>query len=169
VGKLWMAICFLLIPLLAVAASPFLPNGYRYPNEQDIEYDWKEFGPKHHVEADFNGDGLQDYAWILLEENRPGWALFVFLGGQDPGSKPVLLEKNLWEQPAQKFSIQVAAANQGTIQTACGKEYFECRPGEPKEINVLLPSPLFCLVESACFIYIWEKKTNTFRRIQLSD
>jgi len=164
-----IAVLFALFPLLTFAASPLLPPGYRYPNENDISYDWKEFGPQHHVEADFNGDGLLDVAWILLDEKGPGWGLFVFLGSQNAKPKVLRLERNLWEQPAQRFGVSAAAPSQERWKTACGKEYFECKPGEPEEIQITLPSPMFCLIESACFIYLWEKKTGSFHRIQLSD
>ena len=58
--------------------------GWRYPNEADYIGDWKDFRKEipvpFHIQADFNGDGIIDHAWILIRTKSKGWGLFVFLG-----------------------------------------------------------------------------------------
>lgn len=43
------------------------------------------------VESNFNGDGVNDDAWILLNETEKRYGLFVFLGQKKGGYKTIKL------------------------------------------------------------------------------
>jgi hypothetical protein len=154
---------------LSAFAQQQPPTGYRFPTGSDIIYDWKEWKAPIHVKADFNGDGVQDHAWILLKEKGSGWGLFVFLGRKNEKPQIIKLEENKGESSAQRFGISLAPPSKAKWKTACGKGYFECKRGEPEEIQITLPSIEFCLIESSCYLFMWDNKSGAFRKVQLSD
>jgi hypothetical protein len=154
---------------LSASAQLQPPSGYRFPTEKDIIDDWKEWKSPIQVKADFNGDRIEDHAWILLKQKGPGWGVFVFLGRKREKPQILKLEENNGESPAQRFGISLAPPSNTKWKTACGKGYFKCKPGEPKEIQITLPSIEFCLIESVCYLFMWDKKSGSFQKVQLSD
>jgi hypothetical protein len=150
-------------------ASLQSPQGYRFPTEADFSDSWQEFRSKiptpFRVRADFNGDGRRDEAWIVLAEKGDGWALVAFLATAGSSPKTMLLEKG--SGPAQRYGM--APVPPGKYRTACGKGYWECRPGEPEVLNLRLPTIEFCVYESACSIFWWDVNKGQFQRTQISD
>lgn len=57
------------VSLSAIAADFEVPDGYRMPTKADIVDDWKRFDAPNHLKADFNGDGIEDEAYILPRKN----------------------------------------------------------------------------------------------------
>lgn len=154
-------------PVFAAKLIP--PSGWRFPTEKDVLDDWKHFDSPYRVEADFNGDGHRDSAWILLGKKPEDWAVFVFMGRKDTTPRVVKMLGNDEGMPAQRFAITLAPPSNKKWKTACGKGYGECKPGEPEEFQITLPSIQFCYIESACSIYMWNKKSNSFEEIRFSD
>jgi hypothetical protein len=161
----------LLVLLLPFSAFAQLqpPFGYRFPSEKDIIDDWKELKSPIQVNADFNGDGIEDHAWILLKQNGSGWGVFVFMGRKNGEPRIIKLEEYNGASPAQSYGISLALPSNTIWKTACGKGYFECKPGEPAEIQITLPSIEFCLIGSSCYLFMWNKGLGSFRKIQSSD
>jgi len=171
----------IIIPVVAVAvcmSSSALaqvvqpPTGYRLPTESDFTGDWKDNRATNpmpfHAIGDYNGDGVQDQAWLLLATSGKGFAVFAFIGSRTGSSKVVQLTSSAdkaWD------SYYIETVKPGRFETACGKEYgdFACEHGEPHELNLTRPSILFCRFESACSIFWWDTRTNTFQRTLISD
>jgi hypothetical protein len=157
--------------MLTLSTARSLPEGYRYPTDADRSGDWETFQseiPKpFYAEADFNGDGLPDEAWILLRESGKGWGLFVFLGQRD--GEPVVhkLEEDRGGSPAQRFGLDVVEP--GRYETACGKGYWDCEPNEPEELSLVLPGLDFFAFESANSFFWWNVKSSAFKRTWMSD
>lgn len=157
--------------MLALSTSGSLPEGYRYPTDADRSGDWETFEAEVPVpfraDADFNGDGLADQAWILLRDSGKGWGLFVFLGQHD--GEPVVhkLEVDSGDSPAQRFGLD--AVEPGQYDTACGKGYWDCEPDEPEKLTLVLPGLDFFAFESANSFFWWNVKSNTFERTWMSD
>lgn len=79
----------ILFPISGLSQTkPTFPTGWRAAANSDYSAEnlsfFKNQAPSH-VEADFNGDGLNDVAWILLKRNEKQFGLFVFLGNRDGG------------------------------------------------------------------------------------
>ena len=47
-----------------------------------------------HVEADFNGDGMTDHAWILTNASKKRYGLFVFLAQNNGHYKMFILDEH---------------------------------------------------------------------------
>src|SRR5262245_12041740 len=80
---MWLALMLLISPAVAASADDALPWGFRFPTHLDRTDGWhpsvSDVPDPFHVVADFNGDGLQDQAWILIRTSGKGWGLFVFV------------------------------------------------------------------------------------------
>lgn len=146
-----------------------LPDGWRFPVEEDYVADWQEFRKEvpapYHARGDFNSDGLPDDAWILLRTSGKGFGVFALLGQPQGRSKLIqLLDSN--NDIAQQYGI--ALVEPGDHQTACGKGYSECG-GDPEVLHLSTQAIEFFKYESASRIYYWDKSAGVFRQVQISD
>ena len=152
-----------------------VPYGYRLPTKADITGDWKRFNAPNHLKADFNGDGIKDEAYILPKEgSKLGYGVFVSInkanGGIQTGRKFQMFKLTSRDdmQP-QSFAIELEKPSNEIWETACGKGYWECGIGEPAEFQIKNPSIMFCYIESACTMYMWDSNKLSFKEIQFSD
>ncbi len=159
--------------VLSVEASDIPMKGWRYPNETDMTGDWKAFQDKipkpYHVKADFNGDGLMDEAWILIKTEGKGWGLFIFLSKSNGGLEIIKLDEEKGDMPPQRMGIVLVSPSDKKYKTACGKGYWECKPGEPEELQISLSSIDYFMYGSANSIYMWDTNKKSFKRIWMSD
>lgn len=152
-----------------------VPYGYRLPTKSDITGDWKQFNAPNHLEADFNGDGIKDEAYILPKEgSKLGYGVFVSInkanGGIQTGRKFQMFKlTSRDDMPPQSFAIELQKPSNKIWETACGKGYWECKIGEPAEFKIKNPSIMFCYIESACTMYMWDSDKLSFKEIQFSD
>lgn len=152
-----------------------VPYGYRLPTKADNTGDWKRFDGPNHLTADFNGDGIEDEAYILPKEgSKLGYGVFVSItkenAGIQSGRKFQMFKLTADEdmQP-QSFAIELAEPSNKVWETACGKGYWDCEIGEPAEVKITKPSIMFCYIESACSLYLWDTNRLSFKKIQFSD
>lgn len=169
VTLIWLTLWGVFLTLSSsIAAS--LPEGYRYPTLADRTGAWKT-APENSVpfraEGDFNGDGRVDRAWILLRESKEGWGVFVVLDPSDSEAGFIELAVITAETPPQSHGLRVV--DPGQYDTACGKGYWECEPGEPEELNLLLPALDVYAFEGARSYFWWDPETATFVRTWMSD
>ena len=151
---------------LLFAADIKIPDGYREATLKDYVHEEGNFPkgkPPIKVSADFNGDGKQDIAVILIKNDGNGWALFVLLAGQ----KKIFKLDEITEKGSIHMGIELVKP--GLIKTACGKGYWECAPDEPMELKLMLPAINYFVFESANSMFFWDKKASAFKRIWISD
>jgi hypothetical protein len=140
------------------------PTGWRFPTQADYKDDWVAFRDKlpepFHVHGDFNGDQQTDDAWMLLRKDNRGWGLFVFLAR--PGGPPQVIkeEENGMDLSPQSMGIDLVKL--GKYETACGKGYSDCGPGEPPVLKLK-----YFVFESASVH--WNEKKQQFGKIATSD
>ena len=162
---LWLALS------LAMGGNPWPPAGWRLPTEADYSGDWlafrKDLPTPFHVEADFNGDGVPDDAWILLRSTGVGWRVVARVSQKGASARMFDLVDPDGDASAQYHGI--ALVKPGRYETACGKGYFECKPGEPEVLNLKKPAIEFFKYESASSIFFWESKAKRFRQVWTSD
>ena len=163
------------VSLSAIAADFEVPDGYRMPTKADIVDDWKRFDAPNHLKADFNGDGIEDEAYILPRKNsKLGYGVFVSINkvhsGIQSGRKfQVFKLTSRDDMQPQSFAIELAEPSNEIWETACGKGYWECEIGEPAEFRIKNPSIMFCYIESACTMYMWDSDKLSFKEIRFSD
>ncbi len=162
--------------LFLPASAQEIPEGWRLatPEELDLEgYGISRTDSPHHytrAEADFNGDGIPDIAYSLKSTSFSGEALVVRLSEGTEFSWKVLDETNWGEEyPDVGLAMGVDVAKPQKLQTVCGRGYFECSEDEPEEIDLKLPGIWYFKLESASSIFYWDKATNEFVRVWITD
>ena len=153
---LWLALS------LVLHANAWPPAGWRLPTEADYSGDWLAFRQDvptpFHVEADFNGDGVRDDAWILLRSTGVGWRVVARVSQKGAAARTCDLVEPDGDASAQYHGI--ALVKPGRYETACGKGYFECETGEPEVLDLKRPAIEFFKYESASSIFFWESKAK---------
>jgi len=76
-----------------IKSPEYVPQGWRIPTSKDIikGSGWQElinqdskFVP-YYVKGDFNGDGKEDFSWLLISSDNSSWTLYAFLKNQTDG------------------------------------------------------------------------------------
>ena len=158
----------ILITALGCLRAAPLPEGWRAPTVKEVDQDWRKDGPHRYmtVKADFNGDGIEDEAKLLIKQNGKGMALFALV------SKGQQYESYMLHEDDDAGWLEVMGINvaeKGKYRTACGKGYFECEPGESEEIVLKYPGIDYFKEGSANSFYYWDDKINKFKRTWISD
>ena len=82
-------------------------------------------------------------------------------------ARVVELVKPVGDASAQYHGI--ALVKPGRYEAACGKGYFDCKPGEPEILRLKRPAIEFFKYESASSIFFWDSKSQKFRQVWTSD
>ncbi|HQI01350.1 MAG TPA: hypothetical protein PLF54_03670 [Deltaproteobacteria bacterium] len=152
---LWAALC--------MAAAP-LPQGWRLPAEKELHRD-SLLGRQpsfFRITTDFNGDGIEDEAMVLVKEKDRGAALFVFVS-QENGYKSCKLddlEETWWLD-----DVGINVAVPGEYISACGTLYFDCGPGETELFRLKLPGIRYYKAGCSDSIFWWDNEKKRFKRI----
>ncbi len=140
---------------------------WRFPEPRDLTGDWATANTRDadpfHFTADFDGNGISDGAWLVIEKETDGWQLLAIM--------------NEWEDIATLNSSQTGRAQwfgitkiePGTYQTACGKGYWDCASDEPESLVLTRPAIRFFKFESASWIYYWDDENSRFAEVAESD
>ncbi len=144
-------------------------TGWRKPDNKELgnDYSWRKEDPNLYLtaKADYDGDGKEDMAFLLINDKENKMGLFVELGSR-PGKK---IKLDQFDDKSWLEVMGIAVAKLGKYKTACGKGYFDCEKGEPKTLDLKLPAIDYFKEGSANSFFIWNKKTNQFKRIWMSD
>ncbi len=164
-----MIISFLLTSISYAGDKMSLPEGWRFPTENELTYMSRKDSPTRYSKAvaDFNGDGINDEAFLLKSTKFSGEGLFVRLSDKQKGFKWIELDVIDWgkEYPKVDLSMGVDIAEPGDYKTACGKGYFECNKGEPEVLKLQRPAIDYFRFESANSFFVWDEKAKLFKRI----
>ena len=161
-----------LIGFAAPAYASSFFDEWRYPSERDITGDWQDSRQEgrefYTFTADFNGDGERDEAWILIKKDDSEWGLFVFLSTEDGEWRIIeLVRYKMTEMIPQGMGIWPAPP--GSYETACGKGYYKCDRNEPEAIKLKNPAIDFFRFQSANSFFVWDRDSDEFERIWISD
>lgn len=156
-----------LIALVSIAAVP-IPAGWRVPTQKELNQEWRKEKPHHFwaIKADFNGDGIEDEAKLLVTQKGQGAALFAFVS-QGKSFQTYLLDELDAVGWLEVMGIDVV--EKGKYETACGKGYADCEPSEPEQIILKNPGINYFKEGSANSFFYWDGKKKAFSRIWISD
>lgn len=160
-----------LVILIAVStwamAAPEVPAGWRVPERRELSDSgdsWRESDPTlfQRVVGDFDGDGRQDRAELLVSIDSSSFGLFVSFGD---GKRRWLVK----EQAVFLLSMGIAKVEPSSFATACGKGYWECAMDEPETLHLPHDGIEYFKSESASSVFFWSPARKAFRRVWVSD
>jgi len=168
--KIVGAIILILTILGTAIAGTNFPDNWRPPTVEETPdlLNYRSESDQRYlvVESDFNGDEKSDVAKFLVNDNMNSIGLFVLLS-QPQGMKLFKLYESDSIEHIRTLGIGEAAP--GSYKTACGKGYFECEPNEPDQINLENPAIDFFNLGGANAYFYWDKGTESFKEIWMSD
>jgi hypothetical protein len=157
--------------LLATACAQYdLPAGWRQPLPNEIYASdnragpWRDEDPNKYLVArgDFDGDGREDVAKLLVSTDGKRYALLVFLA---TGISVQLDSANV--QVLETQGIETLPT--GTHRTLCGKGYRSCAEGEPAVLELHYPAIIFFTEGTASSVFFWSATDKAFRNVFWSD
>ena len=162
-----LLLMFLTVVAGASNAQLILPEGWRAPKAQELaltDNTWRNSSREKYlvVRADFDGDGKEDQAQLLVNADGTTYGLFILLGS---GAAVVLDSKDV----NSLTTMGIDKLPPGTHKTACGKGYGNCKAGEPESVRLRNPGVLYFQTEGAKSVFFWSVSDRTFRRLWLSD
>lgn len=150
-----------------VCSSQELPAGWRKPPGSMTGQEFRQKDPSQFlvVKGDFNGDGVQDKALLLVNDHTHQMGFFVCLTtttGCDWHRLEVM-------EIAFLDVMGIAKVKPGEYETACGKGYWECGKDEPEKLRTKRDAIEFFKDESASSVYIYNPTTRKFVSVATSD
>jgi len=156
-----------LIALVGVCLAQEMPTGWTKPAPNLTRQDFRRKDPNHFlaVTGDFNGDGVQDKALLLVNQRTQKLGFFVCLTTETGCDWHRLEVMDI----AFLDVMGIAKVKPGQYETACGKGYWECGKDEPEKLATKRDAVEFFKDESASSVYIYSPRTNKFISVATSD
>jgi hypothetical protein len=156
-----------LLSVAAVCSAQQQPSGWTKPPANLTDQRFREKHPNHFLVAkgDFNGDGVEDRALLLVNHHANKMGLFICLTtatGCDWHRLGVM-------DIAFLDVMGIAKVKPGEYETACGKGYRECGKDEPQKLKTKLDAVEFFKDESASSVYVYNLVTHKFVSVATSD
>ena len=164
------ALSFVLMAFVAFVGScsaQELPRGWTTPPATLTRQDFRHNDPNRFLVAtgDFNEDGIQDKAVLLVNKGTAKLGFFVCLTiakGCDWHRLEIM-------DIAFLDVMGIATVKSGKYETACGKGYWECGKEEPETLVTKRDTIEFFKDESASSVYVYNPKKRNFTSIATSD
>jgi hypothetical protein len=155
----------------AFAVEP--PAGWRAPTAKELAAEpLRKESPTKSAEVigDFNGDGIQDHAYLFKSTKFSGEGLAVMLSFPK-GFVWKIIDQTDWgkEYPNVDLAMGIDLAKPGDYKTACAKGYWECDQNEPEVLKLKTPGIWHFRFESAASIWYWDMKGSQFKQVWISD
>lgn len=163
-----ISLCIFL-PSLSFAEDISLPKGWRAPQSTEIKGEWRNKNTDRFLVArgDFNGDGIADVARVLVNQEVNKAGLFAFVSQKNGQCNIYHLDISNDTKMLQNMGVEKVPP--GTYKTACGKGYWNCKQDESPEISLRTDAINYFMPEGANSYFYWDKKSDTFRRVWISD
>jgi len=161
------AIALSLLGFAGICSAQELPTGWTRPTPKLTHQEFRRKDPNHFlfVTGDFNGDGVQDKALLLVNQRSQKLGFFVCLTiatGCDWHRLEVM-------DIAFLDVMGIAKVKPGQYETACGKGYWECGKDEPEKLKTKRDAVEFFKDESASSVHVYNSAKRKFISVATSD
>jgi len=158
---------------VSALASEELPEGWRFPSEDDLKpasptaINFREKSPSNFAkaEADFNGDGIQDKAYLLKSTKYNGQGLLVRLS-LNKNFKWIVLDEIKREKGFPKDGIAMGI---DIVKPQKIRAFSERPYDEGIEITLGNPGLAYFHFEGAGSVFYWDSLQMKFLRVWISD
>lgn len=160
-------ICFsaMILTVLLAFAQKSVPDGWRQPTVAEAKGDWRNKSATRFlvVKGDFDGDGHDDLAELLVSDSDKKFALFVSLSSEHDDWQSIHGGRG----PVANFGIRVVRP--GKHDTLCSDDPSICAADTAKSLDLANNAIEFFTYRQASSIFWWDKTTKRFRIAPLSD
>jgi hypothetical protein len=159
----------------AYAAEQIVPpNGWRFPTQKELS-DKERSGSSTKfavASADFNGDGIDDQAFIFKSTKFSGQGLLVRLSDTKSGYRWITLDQINWgpKYPDVNLDMGLETLPPGTHEYLCVVTGNDCiRPEKDRlKMKTKTASILYYRFGSAASMFFWDTKSKNFVKAWLS-
>jgi hypothetical protein len=153
--------------LTSVCLSEEMPAGWAKPPAKLTGQEFRRKDPNHFliVTGDFNGDGVQDKALLLVNLHTQKLGFFICLTTATGCDWHRLEVMDIAFIDGMRF----AKVKPGHYETACGKGYWDCGKDEPKRLSTRRDAVEFFKDESASSVYVYNIGKHRFISVAKSD
>ncbi len=149
------------------------PAGWRYPTALELSHPVRDTTPHRYAKivADFDGNGRQDIAAMLREENSNIEGLWVWLA-QDTGGQWIELDSNEGAEGDGRIFMGLDRKDAGALTAKCIEQGNDCpvsESGEPAMLWLKNPGIDYFRFSSSSSVFYWDTKQNKFLRAWISD
>jgi len=162
-----LTMALLLALLTSLCLSQEMPAGWAKPSARLTDQEFRRKDPNHFliVTGDFNGDGVQDRALLLVNEHTQKLGFFICL------TTAVGCDWHRLEVMDIAFLdvMGIGKVKPGQYETACGKGYWDCGKDEPEKLSTKRDAVEFFKDESASSVYFYNPGKHRFISVATSD
>lgn len=162
-----LTICFsvMVLTLRPVFAQDSLPDGWRKPTASEAKGAWRNKSATRFliVKGDFDGDGRDDLAELLVNDSGGEFGLFVRLSSQHDAGQSI----HGGRAPVADFGIRLVRP--GKRATLCGDDPSVCAPDTAKSLDLANSTIEFFTYGEASSIFYWDKTAKRFRAAPTGD
>ena len=148
-----------------------MPPGWRLPTDSELAYgpSFREQNATRYLVAkgDFDGDGIDDIARLLVTANGKGYGLVLTFGGRSREGKHLMLERGLVTDLALVGIDVESVGDRELICRGTDAGYDWCRPGEPTKLVLRNPAILRFVEGKSGYLYYL--RGTHFHRLWVSD
>lgn len=166
---------FFLLGLMVISLpleAQQLPNGWRLPSKQELADEERNNSPTRYAKAagDFNGDGIEDEAFLLKSTNFNGEGLWVYLSQQDGRKSWKKLTVVKWDVfPNVDLAAGIETVPPGQYDFLCYDWEKDCEGPPHFPVKTKFPSISYFFSGKSSSLFYWSIKHKKFIRIWTSD
>jgi hypothetical protein len=163
---------FISLSLIFVAASSMaqvspqqaLPAGWRKPTPNEAIGPWRKKSPSRFlvVRGDFDGDGRDDVAELLVSDSGKSFGLFVWLSSQRRW-------QSIHGADASLGNLGISLVLPKKFDTLCADDPSMCAPSAPATVDLKNKAIEFFAWGEANSIFYWDPSAQAFRNSPMSD
>ena len=147
-----------------VAAKPTLPAGWHKPTPGEATGAWRKKNPTRFlvVRGDFDGDGSNDVAELLVSDSGKSFGLFVWISSQGRW-------QSIHGGDASLGDLGISLVLPKKFDTLCADDPSTCASGTPATVDLKNKAIEFFAWGETSSIFYWDPSTRAFRNIPMSD
>jgi hypothetical protein len=163
---------FISLPLIFVATyliaqvstQQTLRAGWRKPTLAEATGAWRKKSPARFlvVRGDFDGDGRDDVAELLVSDSGKTFGLFVWLSGQRRWQSIHGADTSLGD-------LGISLVLPKKFDTLCADDPSMCAPSAPATVDLKNKAIEFFAWGEASSIFYWDPSAQAFRNAPMSD
>jgi hypothetical protein len=159
---IWISMIVTLCPAFA---QNRLPSNWRKPTSAEAKGAWRNKSASRFlvVKGDFDGDGRDDLAELLISDSGRDFALFVRLSSQHDAWQSI----HGGRAPVGDFGIRLVRP--GKRDTLCGDDPSVCAPDAAKSLDLANSAIEFFTYGEASSIFYWDNTAKRFRAAPTGD